>query len=71
MDESCQTDAAGIYCLWGDRAILLRGEGLMEAAVITVYGVLFLDWKQENQPFQGVCVDLRGGKYCADMTADS
>jgi hypothetical protein len=33
--------------------------GLIKAAGITVYGVLFLDWKQENPPFQGVCVRLR------------
>jgi hypothetical protein len=38
---------------------------------ITFYGVLFMDWKQENPPFQGVCVGLEGGKYSADMTADS
>lgn len=28
----------------------------MEVAGITIYGVLFLDWKQENPPFQGVSV---------------
>lgn len=42
----------------------------MIAIVITVYGVLFLDWKQEHPPFQGVCVSLEGGKYGADMITD-
>lgn len=27
---------------------------LIEPAVVVVYGVLFADWKQENEPFQGV-----------------
>jgi hypothetical protein len=60
-----------IVCKKSRLGTFLEDNELMVAIVITVYGVLFLDWKQENPPFQGVCFGVNGKKYCADVIADS
>jgi hypothetical protein len=52
VDEGCEDCADWKYYL----CVLLKLIwGFADGnAVVLVYGVLFLDWNQENQPFQGV-----------------
>lgn len=55
VDEGRQVDSVRVYCVYVERVGFWFGTEADLNAVVLVYGVLFLDWKQENQPFQGVC----------------
>jgi hypothetical protein len=53
MDKGCENHTIEHHSLYVALYVALE-HCLIEPAVVAVYGVLFADWKQENEPFQGV-----------------